>query len=129
MNGNTFPGGVRSWRGMMELSAKPENPCRAISSGFMKKWNPDENLTEECRHLLRILEKKIDVLCDDGNGDKEKVTRIKSLVPVLSAMSDLLSEIKPQKMARTALDDFMQDDRGFTYISVRNSELERFSAK
>ena len=69
MNGNTIPGRVRLWRGMMELSAKPENPCRAISSGFMKKWNPDENLTEECRHLLRILEKKIDVLCDDENGD------------------------------------------------------------
>jgi len=129
MIGNTIPGRVRLWRGMMELSAKPENPCRAISSGFMKKWNYNEDLTEECRHLVRILEKKIDVLCDDGNGDKEKVTRIKSLIPMLSAMSDLLSEIKSRKTVRIALDDFMQDDRGFTYISVRNSELERFSAK
>ena len=95
----------------------------------MKKWDPEENLTDECRHLIRVLAKKLDILCDEEVGDCEQITRIKSLVPALSTMNDLLHEIKPRKMTRTALDDFMQDDHGFTYVSVRNSELERFSAK
>jgi hypothetical protein len=114
---------------MMELSAKQANPSRGVSARFMKKWDPDENLTDECRRLIQVLVKKIDVLCDEKTGDKEQITRIKSLVPALSTMSDLLHEIEPRNMSRSALDDFMQDDHGFTYVSVRNSELERFSAK
>lgn len=123
------PGSFRSWSGMMELSAKQADPSRGVSARFMKKWDPDENLTDECRHLIQVLVKKIDVICDEETGNREQITRIKSLVPSLSTMSDLLHEIKPRNMTRTALDDFMQDDHGFTYVSVRNSELERFSAK
>jgi hypothetical protein len=114
---------------MMELSAKLSNQPRGVSARFMKKWDPDESLTDECRHLIRILEKKIDLLCNEETGNQDQISRIKSLVPALSTMGDLLHEIKPRHMKRTALDDFMQDDRGFTYVSVRNSELERFSAK
>jgi hypothetical protein len=113
----------------MELSAKQANPSRGVSTRFMKKWDPDENLSDECRHLIHVLVKKIDVICDNEAGDREQITRIKSLVPALSTMGDLLHEIKPRNTSRSALDDFMQDDRGFTYVSVRNSELERFSAK
>jgi hypothetical protein len=114
---------------MMELSAKPANPSRGVSARFMKKWESDENLTDECRHLIQVLGKKIDILCNDETGDHEQITRIKSLVPVLSSMNDLLLQTKSRRMTLTALDDFMQDARGFTYVSVRNSELERFSAK
>jgi hypothetical protein len=113
----------------MELSAKQLSPSRGVSARFLKKWNPDENLTDECRHLVQVLEKKIGILCDEGTGDHEQINRIKSLIPALSTMSDLLHEIHPRETSRSALDDFMQDDRGFTYVSVRNSELERFSAK
>jgi hypothetical protein len=114
---------------MMELSAKQVNPSRGVSARFMKKWDPDENLADECRHLVQVLEKKIGLLCEEKTGDHEQITRIKSLISALSAMSDLLGEIEPRNMSRSVLADFMQDDRGFTYVSVRNSELERFSAK
>jgi hypothetical protein len=117
------------WSGKMVLSAKLAKPSPGVSARFMKKWNPDETLTDECRHLLKVLVKKIDVLCDEEAGDSEQINRIKALVPSLSTMNEILHEIGPRKMPRTALDDFMQDDRGFTYVSVRNSELERFSAK
>jgi len=114
---------------MMGLSVNQTNPSRGVSARFTRKRDPDENLTDECRHLIRVLVKKIDALCDEEVMDREQITRIQSVVPALSAMSDLIYEVKPRNIPRTVQGDFMQDDRGFTYVSVRNSELERFSAK
>ena len=113
----------------MELSAKRSSHSHGVASGLMKKWARDENLSDECRHLVRVLERKIHALCEEEAGNYDEISRIRSLVPTLSAMGDLLHEIKPRANSVISLDDFMQDDRGFTYVSVRNSELERFSAK
>jgi len=100
-----------------------------ISVSHMKKWNDGDDLTTECRSLIQVLVKKIDILCKECEADSDRVSHIASLSASLTTLNSILKSLEIERMNGETSRDFIQDARGITYVSVRNCDLERFSAK
>jgi hypothetical protein len=85
----------------------------------------EDAIAEECRNLIRVLSFTIDSLCIDCQGSELKLRYLRSLIASLSTLNSLSGETGKHDLS----DDFMEDNTGTRYYSVRDCELERFSAK
>jgi len=95
----------------------PEPPQR-LRSG-------EEDIAEECRNLIRVLSFTIDSLCSECWASDLKLRYIRALISSLSTLN-ALSEGKDCQLPAA---DYLEDINGTRYVSVRDCELERFSAR
>jgi hypothetical protein len=113
----------------METIKQEQKKTLPISVSHMKKWRECEDLTSECRSLIQVLTKKIEILCRECETDSDRVSHIISLSASLKTLNSLLKSLETERSTGGPGKDFFQDSRGTTYVSVRHCDLERFSAK
>lgn len=111
----------------LEMEHPVKNPYfPAIILPSQQTLRDDEDaIAEECRNLVRVLSFTIDSLCIDCQGSDMKLRHIRSLIASLSTLNSLSLETGKHVTSQ----DFMEDTTGTRYYSVRDCELERFSAK
>ena len=99
-----------------------------VPAGLSERKRADGNLATECRNLISILSRKIEALCQVHHEDSDRVMHIRSLSASLTTLNSLLRSLEhePQYQPERG---FLEDSRGYTYVSVRNCDLERFSVK
>lgn len=111
----------------LEMEHQVKNPYfPAIVLPRQQTLQEDEDaIAEECRNLIRVLSFTIDSLCIDCQRSDLKLRYMRSLIASLSTLNSLSDEMGKHGSAH----DFMEDGAGTRYYSVRDYELERFSAK
>jgi len=96
-----------------------------ILGGHPNSYDCEDDVADECRNLIRVLSFTIDSLCSEGVASEKKLRHIRALISSLSTMNALSDENDPG----THRQEYIEDVNGTRYFSVRNCELERFSAK
>jgi hypothetical protein len=99
-----------------------------IQAGSSVTGGMNDNLATECRNLISVLSRKIETLCHECGEDADRVTYIRSLTASLTTLNSLLKSMEHERVYRSKR-GFLEDARGFSYISVRYCDLERFSVK
>jgi len=94
----------------------------------VKQWVPDENIFDECRHLVRVLTQKTETLDRECRVDPETAVHIQAIGSTLAALTDLINRLDHQSRAPKS-PEILKDARGFTYHSVRSCDLDRISDK
>jgi hypothetical protein len=112
----------------METINPAQKKIMPVSISRMKKWKDCDDLTTECRSLIQVLTKKIEILCRECETDSDRVSHIVSLSASLTTLNSLLKSLETERTNEINT-DFFRDARGTTYVSVRHCDLERFSAK
>jgi hypothetical protein len=95
----------------------PASPSGAVGG--------DGNLATQCRTLISVLSRKIETLCHECDVDADRVIHIRSLTASLTTLNTLLKSLEHERLYRPER-GLLEDARGFTYVSVRHCELERW---
>ncbi len=103
---------------------------RVLSMGALsgKRWDRRNDLTNECRSLIRLLSYTIDSLCEGNEYSEKNIRNIRSLITSLSSLKKVAEEHESMILDAPAM-DFVDDASGNRYFAVRHCELERFSEK
>jgi len=115
------PPGIRSC--MMEQVQNPHFPV-VISGRPMSLHPGEDDISEECRNLIRVLSYTIDSLCCECSHSELKLRYIRALISSLSTLNTL----SPERNVPCA-EEGLVDINGARYVSIRSCDLERFSAK
>ena len=99
-----------------------------LPAGFTGTAGRECSLTAECRLLITSLSRKIETLCQECNGDPDRVRYIRTLSASLTSLNSLMRTMELERLYE-AERDFFEDSRGFTYRSVRSCDLDRISDK
>jgi hypothetical protein len=112
----------------MDRLTATQNNSPVIRANFGKVKISNDNLAKECRNLIAVLSRKIETLCHECSEDPDRVIHIRSLTASLTTLNSLLKATEPEQQYPPGMGLF-EDAQGIRYVSVRNCDLERFSAK
>ena len=116
------PPGNRSC--MMEQVQNPHFPV-LIPGRPMSLRSGEDDISEECRNLIRVLSYTIDSLCSECSNSELKLRYIRALISSLSTLNTL----SPDRDHVLSAGEGLVDINGTHYVSIRSCDLERFSAK
>jgi hypothetical protein len=105
-----------------------QNNSPVIPANPGKEKTSNDNPAGECRNLIAILSLKIETLCHECSEDPDRVIQIRSLTASLTTLNSLLKVLEQERLYSPGMGLF-EDAQGIRYVSVRNCDLERFSAK
>jgi hypothetical protein len=105
-----------------------QNNSPVIPANSGREKTSTDNLAGECRNLIAVLSRKIEILCHECSEDPDRVIDIRSLTASLTTLNSLLKALEQERLRPRGMGLF-EDAQGIRYISVRNCDLERFSAK